>query len=115
MTLLTGDRVVVTGRSFRVEPGADREVHFSSGYRNGHLYVIPSDAVPLISRKVLDERLFDVTHDADTADIPLITQAPQGTTPTLKARGWAGVGHWHDRRRGQGSRRLSRRHHRHDR
>ncbi|MEU5869830.1 S8 family serine peptidase [Nonomuraea sp. NPDC047529] len=91
VTLLTGDRVVVTGRSFRVEPGADREVHFSSGYRDGHLYVVPSDAAPLVAQGVLDERLFDVTQllawrygDADTPDIPLITQSPRGTAPALR-------------------------------
>ncbi len=91
VTLLTGDRVVVAGKRFRVEPGADREVHFSSGYRNGHLYVVPSDAASLIAQGVLDERLFDVTQllewhygDADTADIPLITQSPEGTAPALK-------------------------------
>ncbi|MEU4570966.1 S8 family serine peptidase [Nonomuraea sp. NPDC023979] len=91
VTLLTGDRVVVTGKRFRVEPGAEREVHFTSGYRDGHLYVIPSDAAPLIDQGVLDERLFDVTQllawrygDADTADIPLITRSPEGTAPALK-------------------------------
>ncbi|MEU1725108.1 S8 family serine peptidase [Nonomuraea sp. NPDC005692] len=91
VTLLTGDRVVVTGRSFRVEPGTAREVHFSSGYRDGHLYVVPSDAAPLVAQGVLDERLFDVTQllawrygDADTPDIPLITQSPHGTAPALR-------------------------------
>ncbi|MER6582059.1 S8 family serine peptidase [Nonomuraea sp. NPDC001023] len=91
VTLLTGDRVVVTGRSFRVEPGAGREVYFSSGYRDGHLYVVPSDAGPLVARGVLDERLFDVTQllawrygDADTPDIPLLTQSPAGTAPALQ-------------------------------
>ncbi|MGW4408137.1 S8 family serine peptidase [Nonomuraea sp. NPDC004702] len=91
VTLLTGDRVVVTGRSFRVEPGTAREVHFSSGYRDGHLYVVPSDAAPLVAQGVLDERLFDVTQllawrygDADTPDIPLITQSPRGSAPALR-------------------------------
>jgi len=91
VTLLTGDRVVVAGKRFRVEPGADREVHFSSGYRNGHLHVVPSDAASLVAQGVLDERLFDVTQllewhygDADTADIPLSTQSPEGTAPALK-------------------------------
>ncbi|MFI0420554.1 hypothetical protein [Spongiactinospora sp. 9N601] len=44
--------------------------------REGHLYVIPSDARPLIASGVLDRRLFDVTRllewrydDADTTDI----------------------------------------------
>ncbi|MEV0588007.1 S8 family serine peptidase [Nonomuraea sp. NPDC050310] len=91
MTLLTGDRVVVAGKRFRVEPGGDREVHFSSSYRNGHLYVVPSDAASLVAQGVLDERLFDVTQllewrygDADTADIPLITQSREGAAPALK-------------------------------
>ncbi|WP_219539785.1 hypothetical protein, partial [Nonomuraea guangzhouensis] len=30
--------------------------------RGGHLYVIPSDAKPLIAKGLLDRRLFDVTQ-----------------------------------------------------
>ena len=63
MTLITGDRVVVTGHGHRVEPGPGRqEVGFTSQVREGHLYVIPSDARPLVAQGVLDRRLFDVTQ-----------------------------------------------------
>ncbi|GAA2362432.1 S8 family serine peptidase [Nonomuraea africana] len=68
---------------------------------DGHLYVIPSDARPLVAQGVLDRRLFDVTQllqwrygDADTGDIPLITQS--ATAPALRgareARPLAGLG-----------------------
>ncbi|MET8388499.1 S8 family serine peptidase [Streptosporangium canum] len=56
--------------------------------RGGHLYVIPSDARVLVAEGVLDPRLFDVTQllawhygDADTPDIPLITQSSEGLAP----------------------------------
>ncbi|MFG6193017.1 S8 family serine peptidase [Nonomuraea sp. JJY05] len=86
VTLITGDRVVVTAQGHRVEPGPGRQVDFSSQVRRGHLYVIPSDAAPLLAQGVLDRRLFDVTQllawrygDADTPDIPVIEQGI--TTP----------------------------------
>ncbi|MEU7858221.1 S8 family serine peptidase [Nonomuraea sp. NPDC049141] len=85
MTLITGDRVVVTGRGHLVKPGPGRQVDFSSQVLGGHLYVIPADATPLIAQGVLDRRLFDVTQllawkygDADTPDIPVISQAIAG-------------------------------------
>ncbi|MFD8533413.1 S8 family serine peptidase [Streptosporangium canum] len=91
VTLITGDRVVVAGTGYRVEPGPGREVGFTKQVRGGHLYVIPSDARPLIAKDVLDRRLFDVTQllewrygDADRADIPVITQSSEGPTPSLR-------------------------------
>ncbi|MFG1679637.1 S8 family serine peptidase [Nonomuraea sp. NPDC049269] len=85
VTLITGDRVVVTGRGHLVKPGPGRQVDFSSQVLGGHLYVIPADATPLIAQGVLDRRLFDVTQllawkygDADTPDIPVISQAIAG-------------------------------------
>ncbi|MDP9849296.1 subtilisin family serine protease [Streptosporangium lutulentum] len=88
VTLITGDRVVVVGKGYRVEPGPGRQVGFMKQVREGHLYVIPSDARPLIAKGVLDRRLFDVTQllawrygDADTADIPVITQSSKGLAP----------------------------------
>ncbi|MEU9833178.1 S8 family serine peptidase [Streptosporangium sp. NPDC048047] len=104
VTLITGDRVVVTGRGHRVEPGPGREsVGFRSQVREGHLYVVPSDAQPLLTRGTLDRRLFDVTQllewrygDADRADIPLITQSGTGQAPALRSaqdvKGLAGLG-----------------------
>ncbi|MEO3872621.1 S8 family serine peptidase [Nonomuraea sp. B12E4] len=91
VTLITGDRVVVTGAGHRVEPGPGRQVDFSSQVRGGHLYVIPADAAPLLAQGVLDRRLFDVTQllawrygDADTPDIPVIEQ---GITTSLGSSG----------------------------
>ncbi|MGW2222151.1 S8 family serine peptidase [Nonomuraea sp. NPDC001684] len=81
VTLLTGDKVTVSGRGHRVESAPGRRVRFSTQFRDGHLYVIPSDAFPLVSEGLLDDRLFDVTRllawkygDADTDEIPLISQ-----------------------------------------
>ncbi|MFI7128229.1 S8 family serine peptidase [Nonomuraea sp. NPDC050153] len=92
VTLLTGDRVVVTGGGHRVEPGPGRKVRYFTQYRDGHLHVIPSDAMPLVVEGVLDERLFDVTQlfqwrlgDADRADIPLITRTGTEAAAPLKA------------------------------
>ncbi|MGW0201802.1 hypothetical protein [Nonomuraea sp. NPDC003201] len=58
MTLLIGDRVIVAGGGYRVEPGAGREAGFMGQVHGGHLYVIPSDALPLIAQGRLDRRLF---------------------------------------------------------
>ncbi|MEU7739096.1 S8 family serine peptidase [Nonomuraea sp. NPDC049158] len=92
VTLITGDRVVVTAAGHRVEPGEGRQVHYSSQYRDGHLYIYPSDAHPLVAKGVLDERLFDVTQllawgygDAKRSDIPLITQSAKGDVPALRS------------------------------
>ncbi|WP_433254197.1 hypothetical protein ACQPYK_12085 [Streptosporangium sp. CA-135522] len=91
VTLITGDRVVVAGTGYHVEPGPGRQVGFMRQVRGGHLYVIPSDAGPLIAEGVLDRRLFDVTQllawhygDADRPDIPVITQSSRGPAPTLQ-------------------------------
>ncbi|MFD1539400.1 S8 family peptidase [Nonomuraea guangzhouensis] len=92
VTLITSDRVVVTGQGHQVKPGPGRQVDFTTQVLGGHLYVIPADAAPLIAQGVLDRRLFDITQllawkygDADTPDIPVISQgisgqaiAPQG-------------------------------------
>ncbi|MGW0198112.1 S8 family serine peptidase, partial [Nonomuraea sp. NPDC003201] len=84
VTLISGDRVVVAGRNYSVTPGQDREVTFTGQMSGGHLYVIPSDARPLIAKGLLDKRLFDVTQllrwqygDAATDEIPLILQQPE--------------------------------------
>ncbi|MEV0146831.1 MULTISPECIES: S8 family serine peptidase [unclassified Nonomuraea] len=82
VTLITGDRVVVTGGGVRVEPGSGRRSGFTRQVIEGHLHVIPFDARPLIAQGVLDPRLFDVTQllawrygDADRPDIPMIVQS----------------------------------------
>ncbi|MBB5784370.1 S8 family peptidase [Nonomuraea jabiensis] len=82
VTLITGDRVVVTGGNVQVEPGPGRQTGFARQVIEGHLHVIPFDARPLLAQGVLDRRLFDVTQllqwrygDADRPDIPMITQS----------------------------------------
>ncbi|WP_283133833.1 S8 family serine peptidase [Rhizohabitans arisaemae] len=100
VTLITGDRVTVLPGGtadrpprVRVEPGKGREVSFAQRWRDGHLHVVPSDAMPLIAGGLLDERLFDVTQllawrygDAYREDIPVIVQSDAETaTPHLKA------------------------------
>ncbi|MFF4988194.1 S8 family serine peptidase [Streptosporangium saharense] len=99
VTLITGDRVVVTGHGHRIVPGPGRqEVVLTSQVRDGHLYVIPSDAQPLVTGGVLDRRLFDVTQllrwrygDADRPDIPLITQTSTGPASTFRGLGMTAV------------------------
>ncbi|MBN6055051.1 hypothetical protein JYK22_24150, partial [Nonomuraea sp. RK-328] len=81
VTLITGDRVEVTGGGVHVEPGPGRRTGFARQVIEGHLHVIPFDARPLLAQGVLDPRLFDVTQllqwrygDADRPDIPMIVQ-----------------------------------------
>lgn len=73
VTLLTGDRVTVTSQTgpdgspvtAAVVQQADRPhggtVAFTQFSTGEHLFVLPSDVAPLVSRGVLDRRLFDVT------------------------------------------------------
>ncbi|WP_158852418.1 hypothetical protein [Saccharothrix deserti] len=63
VTLITGDRVVVTGEAvgaFHPGPGRER-VTFHSTHRAGRLHVVPEDAVKAIAAGRLDPRLFDIT------------------------------------------------------
>src|SRR3954452_2674626 len=62
-TLLNGDRVTLTadgGVSVAPGPGRSKVVMLTSTV-NGHVRVIPADAVPLLRAGRLDPRLFDVT------------------------------------------------------
>jgi subtilisin family serine protease len=91
VTLLTGDQVrVVDGKAAGVRMAAGRETQRVWQYElNGHQYVVPADAAPLLRDGMLDERLFDVTglvaqglDDAATNTVPLIIQ---GAVPTPRA------------------------------
>ncbi|NUT53593.1 MAG: S8 family serine peptidase [Saccharothrix sp.] len=91
VTLITGDRVVVTGAAvgaFYAGPGREA-VTFHSAYRDGRLQVVPDDAARGIATGRLDPRLFDVTglieagyDDAHADHVPLIVTG----TPTAGLR-----------------------------
>lgn len=110
VTLLTGDRVFpgFRGSAGYLEPGAGREsMVFSTYEADGHSFVVPADAEPLLADGVLDRRLFDVTEliaggygDAERATLPLIvtylpgrqrSAAMAGTTVTLDLPSVGGV------------------------
>ncbi|NMO50905.1 S8 family serine peptidase [Actinoplanes sp. TBRC 11911] len=83
ITLITGDRVTVSGRGIAFEHGPGRAgVRTLSYTADGHQYVIPTDALPLIRQKRLDQRFFDVTtlrgfgYTGD-ADLPLLVSYPK--------------------------------------
>ncbi|MGW5360386.1 S8 family serine peptidase [Actinopolymorpha pittospori] len=83
VTLVTGDRVVLPSANAptgTVVPGKGREgVTFLTHRAEGHLYVVPSDALPLLRADRIDRRPFDVTgllkdryDDAHRDVVPLI-------------------------------------------
>ncbi|SDF78149.1 Serine protease, subtilisin family [Lentzea fradiae] len=85
VTLITGDRVLTGQRAVTPAPGREN-VLFTTYTAQGHEYVVPADAMPLIAAGKLDERLFDVTELA-TYDgaLPVIATYPEGTARTLSA------------------------------
>ncbi|MEU4447030.1 S8 family serine peptidase [Actinosynnema sp. NPDC050801] len=88
VTLITGDRVVVSGAAvgaFHPGPGRDA-ITFHSSHRDGRLHVVPEDAAGGIAAGRLDPRLFDVTglieagyDDARSDHVPLIVTGTPGT------------------------------------
>lgn len=88
VTLLTGDQVVVSGDGqMAVRRGDDRDhITFLTYRADQQQYVIPSDALPLVTAGQLDRRLFDVAllrkhgyHDV-RGDLPLIVAQDPGAT-----------------------------------
>ncbi|MEU7930478.1 S8 family serine peptidase [Micromonospora echinofusca] len=86
VTLLTGDRVTVTGSRVSVRPAPGREdVRFLTRRDRGHLSVVPEDAVAPIRGGRVDRRLFDVTElvaagydDARRDHLPLLITGGSG-------------------------------------
>ncbi|GLZ00674.1 S8 family serine peptidase [Actinoplanes sp. NBRC 103695] len=79
VTLITGDRVSVTGAAVTVAPGPGRAgIPFATSTVDGRTRVVPADAMSLVRAGKLDERLFDVTglitagYDDRRTDLPLI-------------------------------------------
>jgi subtilisin family serine protease len=91
VTLLTGDQVFpgAGGGAGYLKPAPGRErVTFSTYRSKDHGFVVPSDAMPLLAKGVLDERLFDVTAllaagygDASRPTLPLIVTYAGGRRP----------------------------------
>lgn len=81
VTLLTGDRVIVSNDStiaVKRAPGRER-IGFSTYKSADHVYVVPSDAIRMVASGQLDRRLFDVTllindqyDDAHRSNLPVI-------------------------------------------
>jgi subtilisin family serine protease len=104
VTLLTGDRVFVDGDRVALEAAAGREgVGFSQYTQEGRQYVVPNDALRMVSSGQLDARLFDVAglvaagyDDAHTAVLPTIVESDRvptgpGARTTLAMTGAAAV------------------------
>ncbi|ALG10262.1 hypothetical protein AOZ06_28225 [Kibdelosporangium phytohabitans] len=88
VTLLTGDQVFLgaQGNPRYLRPGPGREHQDFSIYQaKGHSFVVPTDAMPLLAKGVLDERLFDVTELRDSGygsnGVPVIVQYAAGRKP----------------------------------
>src|SRR5205814_1211971 len=93
VTLVTGDKVRVTGDRVSTEPAKGRErMSFHVQRIRDHVEVVPADAVPLLQRGRLDRRLFDVTalvamgYDERRGDLPLIVRGGTGTTGKRAAK-----------------------------
>jgi subtilisin family serine protease len=93
VTLITGDKVIVSGpNSARVEPAPGRRhIKFVASRAGGHLHVRPTDALPLLREGKVDSRLFDVTalieagYDDKRADLPLIVTGPVASARSARA------------------------------
>lgn len=94
VTLITGDRVELTGgRITRYVPAAGREkIPVRTSTRNGHQHAVPADAVSLVNSGKLDPRLFDVTSlaefgydDAHRGNVPLMVRTAAGARASLSA------------------------------
>ncbi|MFJ8542058.1 S8 family serine peptidase [Streptomyces sp. NPDC093586] len=98
ITLVTGDRVTVTGlgggrRTVTVERPADATGAVRTQSANGEISVVPDEALPYLRDGRLDERLFDVDAllrqglaDTETGELPLIVTYEKGAR-TLTPRG----------------------------
>jgi subtilisin family serine protease len=94
VTLITGDRVRVTGGQISTEPAKGRErIGFSRWTSNGDTYVVPADAIALTAAGRIDRRLFNITQlvrygfdDRSRPDLPLIVTRSAGVAARSAAR-----------------------------
>ncbi|MEV6239144.1 S8 family peptidase [Lentzea sp. NPDC051838] len=79
VTLITGDQVLTGQRAVRPAPGREH-VLFTTYTAQGHEFVVPHDAIPMIADGRLDERLFDITElKTYGGALPVIVTYPAGT------------------------------------
>ncbi|MEU7771834.1 S8 family serine peptidase [Micromonospora taraxaci] len=84
-TLITGDRVSLDAAGHpEIQQGPGRAgMRFVSSREDGHQYVVPVDAMPLLRDGRLDRRLFDLTalgefgYDDRAAELPLLVAYPE--------------------------------------
>ncbi|GAA4719676.1 S8 family peptidase [Phytohabitans rumicis] len=94
VTLITGDRVHLSGANVAIEPAAGREsVGFSQYTEDGRQFVVPNDALRMVSAGEADRRLFDITGlvqagygDTAAAELPLIIGYADAATGAAKVR-----------------------------
>ncbi len=87
-TLITGDRVFLDASGhLDIQRGPGRSgMRFVSSQEDGHQYVVPADAMPLLRAGRLDRRLFDLTtlggfgYDDRAAELPLLVAYPAGSS-----------------------------------
>ncbi|SBT88894.1 Serine protease, subtilisin family [Streptomyces sp. DI166] len=95
VTLVTGDRVLVTGDGAVALPGDDGRTPLVQTRRSGDdLYVYPESAVAALASGRVDEELFNVTglvrqgyDDAHRDTLPLIAVYGSGAVPRSAPRG----------------------------
>ncbi|MEH1166732.1 S8 family serine peptidase [Micromonospora sp. CPCC 205539] len=98
-TLITGDRVLLDANGdLDIQRGPGRaDMRFVSSREEGHQYVIPVDALPLLNDGQLDRRLFDLTalgefgYDDRTAELPLLVAYPQNMAARARSVAVAGA------------------------
>jgi subtilisin family serine protease len=91
VTLITGDKVTMTGGGVQVRDAEGRLTGYLSGRKDGDTFVYPHDALPHLASGLLDEDLFNITElvadgydDAHSDRIPLIV-AYHGTAAKARA------------------------------
>ncbi|WP_306215633.1 S8 family serine peptidase [Actinoplanes sp. RD1] len=98
VTLITGDKVTVSAGGTAFEPGPGRTAIRSLSWQaDGHQYVVPTDAMPLVQQGRLDRRLFDVSTLRDFGytgdkDLPLLLAYPKTGKSKGPAAARAAVG-----------------------
>ncbi|MDQ1645765.1 MAG: hypothetical protein QOJ50_1949, partial [Cryptosporangiaceae bacterium] len=100
VTLITGDRVHVTGEKLSIERASGRARMPFHEYRSGgDSFAIPLDAEPLVAAGLVDRRLFNVTKlirfhydDASRSSLPLIVTGAAAARSLTAGRALPSIG-----------------------